>query len=182
MSTFGLGNVKIKELNDLIKKDPKDPWPHFMLAEIYSDYDYDNAIKEYDSAISLDPHVVDFHYKKALLLFRLGKFKEAIDCLENASLIDYSNSSMYYYFEGTLYDENKDYTHAIEKYMKALDKDKDNIWIFEAMILDMIQVGFLDKAIEEIDKKILEDKKDVKFLSDLKEKVMRLKSNVNKSA
>lgn len=146
--------LRIEELRKLSQINPSDPWPHFMLGEIYSMINPEEALKEYDEAIRLDPHVVDFHYKKALLLFNQGKVEEALNCLEKASIIDYKNFSTYHYLKGVLLDEKGRYEEAIKEYEKALKKDPDNVWILEAKLLDMIELGLVSEALQEIDRKL----------------------------
>ncbi|WP_236752822.1 tetratricopeptide repeat protein [Acidianus sp. HS-5] len=143
--------IRIEELRKLSQINPSDPWPHFMLGEIYSETDPESALKEYDEAIKLDPHVTDFHYKKALLLFKIGKVNDALDCLEKASVIDYKNSSTYHYLKGTLLDEMGKYNEAIKEYEKAIEKDPNNVWIIEAKLLDMIELGLITEALSELD-------------------------------
>ncbi|BFH74625.1 hypothetical protein SJAV_25690 [Sulfurisphaera javensis] len=147
-----LGEVRIKELKELMAKDPKDPWPHFMLGEIYFNNEmYEKALEEYEIAIKLDPHVPDFYYKKALSLVKLRREEEAIKTLQKARIIDYQNAETYYFLEGNILEELGKYEEAIKVYNDALSK-RFNEWIFEAKILDLLELGKYEEAIKEIDK------------------------------
>ncbi|QGR19791.1 tetratricopeptide repeat protein [Stygiolobus azoricus] len=167
--------LKIEELRRLSQINPSDPWPHFLLGEIYSTLNPEEALKEYNEAIKLDPHVIDFHYKKALLLFNLGKIDEALECLEKASIIDYKNSSIYYFLKGNFLDELGKYDEAIKEYEKAIKKDPNNPWIIEAKILDMVELGLVNEALNEIDN-ILKTK-NFKNLIMLREKIVKISQN-----
>ncbi|AWR93865.1 tetratricopeptide repeat protein [Acidianus brierleyi] len=167
--------LKVEELRKLSQINPLDPWPHFMLGEIYSTLNPEEALKEYNEAIKLDPHVIDFHYKKALLLFNLGKIDEALECLEKASIIDYKNFSMYHYLKGNFLDEKGKYDEAIKEYEKAIEKDPNNVWIIESKLLDMVELGLVTEALNEIDN-ILKAK-NFKDLIMLREKIVKINQN-----
>jgi tetratricopeptide (TPR) repeat protein len=167
--------LKIEELKKLSQINPSDPWPHFMLGEIYSTLNIKEALNEYNEAIKLDPHVIDFHYKKALLLFKNDNINDALECLEKASIVDYKNFSTYHYLKGSLLDEKGEYEKAIGEYEKAIEKDPNNIWILEAKLLDMVEIGLVLEAINEIDN-ILKVKNNQDLIK-LKEKIIKLSHN-----
>lgn len=167
-----LGKVRIKELEELTIKDPKDPWPNFMLGEIYFENEiYEKAVEEYEIAINKEPHVPDFYYKKALSLIKLGKVNEALETLRKARVIDYQNLEIYLFLEGNILDELGRYEEAIKIYEEALKK-KFNEWIFEALILDLIEENKINEALKRINEELTKHPS-IK-LRQLKEKILKM--------
>ncbi|MBB5252705.1 tetratricopeptide repeat protein [Sulfurisphaera ohwakuensis] len=166
-------NLRIKELQLLINADKKNPWYHFELAQLLELTEPQKALEEYNLSIKLDPHIEDFHYKKALLLQRLGKLDEAIKALEWATVIDYQHALFYYYVIGSMLDEEGRFEEAIKAYKKALIKDPNNEWLIEAIVLDLLELGRKEEALQFLDEAITKIKKEE--LVNFKREILRIK-------
>lgn len=75
----------IAHLNKSIQKDPSDPRPHTLIAEIYSDLgDYDKAIPEFEKAINNDPRYTPLLFNVADLYCRKRDFSKACEYFRSA--------------------------------------------------------------------------------------------------
>jgi len=85
-------SVAIKEaekaLNKAIQLDPKSVWTYNELGALYTDEkQYENAVVEYDKALTIDPNY-KYAYAKAFPLRMLGHYQEAVAALTKAIEID----------------------------------------------------------------------------------------------
>lgn len=70
---------KVRLWSDIVKKSPAKPRPNLQLAELYTDMGYINdAMKQYQKAISLKPDSGDAHMSISRLYAYLGHYDEAI--------------------------------------------------------------------------------------------------------
>lgn len=114
---------------------------------------YNEAIKAYDEAISLDPEYVNAWYAKGNNLNNLGRYNEAIEAYDGAIRLDpkYENA---WYGKGVNLKKLERYDEAIKAYDEAirLDPKDAKAWCAKGNALDM--QGKYDEAIENYDEAI----------------------------
>lgn len=137
-------------LNQLIARSPNDPDLYFDRGLLYGDArEFDDAIRDYSTAIKLDPKYTEAYYFRALAYGRLGHHDKAID--DYTRIIKMSpnhvdayrmlgfeyfetrqydqatrlapNDPLPYLFRGDLYLELNEYTLAEAEYKRAYDLD-----------------------------------------------------------
>jgi tetratricopeptide (TPR) repeat protein len=98
----------------------------YRMALIYAlELDFEEAIKEFDKAIELDPKNPDSHYNKGVALYKLHRYEEAIEEFDKAIELD-PNNPVYHNNKGNALDDMGKYEEAIEEYDKAIELDPNN--------------------------------------------------------
>ncbi len=102
------------------------PGTHAYLAgnKRFEDGDYEQALREYEAALSQDPEAPHFVRAKARALMQLGRDQEALEWFNRAlELQPYFAGT--YANRGILYDRMGEYTLAIADYERALELDSE---------------------------------------------------------
>ena len=87
-------SVTLKKFTELRAKYPLNPGIPAQIALISADMgDYDNALKYFDIAASIDPRNASHIYNKAIVLDKKGDVKGAIQLYERALLMDASGAA-----------------------------------------------------------------------------------------
>lgn len=88
---------------------------------------YDAAIEKYKAALALEPQNASANYNMGFALYKLGKNKEAIPCLEKAAQTAESVplKAGIYKLLGAVYDQDNQPQKAIENYTMGLKIDPD---------------------------------------------------------
>jgi tetratricopeptide (TPR) repeat protein len=123
---------------------------HFVRAWNYDEQEgrLDKAIKEYQSALRIDPAYADAHNNLGWIYERQGRLDEAVAEYENAIQLD-PNSIVTYRNLGRVYGKKKRFDEAIKSLLAALEIDPNDAsthfqlgWVYG-------EKGRLDKAITE---------------------------------
>jgi tetratricopeptide (TPR) repeat protein len=119
----------------------------------YDSSNYQEAIKEYDKAIELNPNHINAWYNKALSLGALQLHEEAIEAYNRVVAIEpnYANA---WYNKGLASSSLKKYGEAIEAYDKAISIESNfaNAWYNKGLAYDGLKK--YREAIEAYDKSI----------------------------
>lgn len=94
--------------------------------------DKNKAIALFDQCLALNYSFMEAYREKAIALYDLGKYKEAINVLEKATTLQ-NNFDEGYYFMGRCYEKLKDIPKAIEAYQTALMYDPNYIEAKDAL-------------------------------------------------
>ncbi len=81
---------------------------------------YEEAMKDYKTAVKLDPKEGKAYYRMGTIYEKDGKYKEAIDSYTNA-IKCYPNEGYYYYKRGKLYLELGDETLAKKDFTRSCE-------------------------------------------------------------
>jgi tetratricopeptide (TPR) repeat protein len=125
--------------------------------EHYDKKEYEEAIKNYDKAIELDPKYSDPWNNKGISLAILGKDEEAIECFDKALAID-PNYVLAWNNKGNALTNLGKYNEAIECYDKAIQIKPDDAmgWYNKGNVLGKL-LGKYNEAIECFDKALAID-------------------------
>jgi tetratricopeptide (TPR) repeat protein len=112
-------------------KSAKDAW---FIKGLYYNYinEPKNAIPFLDSCLSTDYTYMYAYREKAIALYNLSKYKDAIDVLKRAVTIQ-NNFDEGYFWLGKCYEKLGQKEDAIESYQNALLYDKDYVEAREAL-------------------------------------------------
>ncbi|HMS68105.1 MAG TPA: tetratricopeptide repeat protein, partial [Saprospiraceae bacterium] len=109
------------------KKKASDDWSTLFLKG--SDYankgDFENAIKAYEKAITLNPDDASAYYNLGNSYANKGDFENAIKAYEKAITLNPDNASAYYNL-GISYGNKDDFENAIKAYEKAITLNPDD--------------------------------------------------------
>lgn len=115
--------------------------------------DYENAIKEYEKALELEPNSGTAHYEIAYSYFLKGDYKCAVRYSENAIGLETDNQLLNYIMLGNALDMLGKQKRAIKVYEKAM-KEFDHYLLSYNYALTCLKVDKVDKAYEAILKAI----------------------------
>jgi len=117
---------------------------------------YEEAIKEYDKALAIDPNYRDAHNNKGVALYLLGRHEEAIKEYDKALAIDPNFKEAHYNKGAALYLLGR-HEEAIKEYDKALaiDPNFKEAHNNKGYVLD--NLGRHEEAIKELDKALAID-------------------------
>jgi spermidine synthase len=113
---------------------------------------FDEAIKYFDKALSLDPNYPDARYKMGTTLMAAGRVDEAISEL-NQALQTSNNPAEIYTNLGAIYEQLGKYELASRNWNKAADLKPDNISVLNSMAwllatVDNPSIQDANKAVE----------------------------------
>jgi len=116
---------RANKLLQAIEQDPNNIRYHQKLARTYYTLkDYDNAIKQCDVAININPNDPYNYTLKGATLFKKGEYKDAAILHEKAILLDSTYSSAYYNLALTY--EKIDKNIALKKWKEYLNVAQDD--------------------------------------------------------
>ncbi len=102
-----------------------DAQSHFQAGDdLYQQGRYEDACREYEQCVALDPGIAGAWNNWGIALRRLGKLKEAIEKYEKALNLDHNYALPYHNWGNALYDLQK-YAAAFDKYQQAVAKKPD---------------------------------------------------------
>lgn len=106
----------------------------YFIKGLYFNYlnDQSTAIRYFDSAIALDYSYMFAYREKAIALYGLNKFGEALKVLQRAVTVQ-NNFDEGYYWMGRVYEKLDSTQKAVESYQMALLYDKNFIEAKEAL-------------------------------------------------
>lgn len=110
----------------ILDADPENPEAMDALLGLARAYgsagEYDKALAQFDELTRRFPEVAAIHADRALTLFNMNRTEEAIQAYEDAARIDPFDSQILN-DTGLVYQGVKDYSKAIEMFMKAIELD-----------------------------------------------------------
>jgi TolB-like protein/Flp pilus assembly protein TadD len=121
---------------------------HAVLASVKYDYEWkrEEAEREYQRAISLDPGHATAHHWYAIFLGDCGRLDEALEEIERAQELD-PLSPIITSVSGWIYYCRREYERAIEQYQRAIGQDPDFDPAYGALALAYIQQRDIEKAL-----------------------------------
>ena len=132
-----------------VKNSPHSPRAHNNLADAYEKKGlYDEAIKEYQEALRLNPGRSEFYYNLGNVYYAKGLYEEAIKEYQEALRLDPGKIDTYYNL-GNVYDSKGLYDEAIEEYRQALRLDPNNKDVHNNLGNVYEKIGLYDEAIKE---------------------------------
>ncbi|RYY70575.1 MAG: tetratricopeptide repeat protein [Chitinophagaceae bacterium] len=94
--------------------------------------DKNKALGFFDQCLSISYSFMEAYREKAITLYDLGKYKEAIVVLDKATTVQ-NNFDEGYYYKGRCYEKLKDVPKAIEAYQMALMYDPNYLEAKDAL-------------------------------------------------
>ncbi len=152
---------------------------HSALADhrCWREWDWENAEKEYQEALRLNPNYAGAHHGYSLLLCIMGRLGEALPHMELAIELDPLNPS-HYSFYGQILGANHRYDDAIAALRTALEMNPNlgglalgwMVWAYEAK-------GMYDEALA-IARKMWADDAEAAEVEDAKKRLAGLRGTV----
>ena len=109
--------------------------------------DFDNAIKDYNRAIQLEPDYAEVYNNRGTAYANKDEFDNAIENFDKAIQLqpDYVNA---YHNRGTAYINKGEYNQAIKDFSKAIDLDFEHVVLLieDAVWLTMQKTGFTEPS------------------------------------
>ncbi|MBQ8914310.1 MAG: tetratricopeptide repeat protein, partial [Lachnospiraceae bacterium] len=110
------------------------------------------ALSYLNKLIQVNPNHKSAYGRMGLINKGMNKYDQALECFDNQLKI---NPHPYFLYEkATVYVKKKEYTNALENYLRAADKEKDNSYIYREIGLLYEHLKEYDKAINAFDKAI----------------------------
>jgi len=127
---------------------PRDAEMRTNLGILFAELgNFNNARKEMEKAIKINPYYSDAYYNLALLFSKTGENKKTIRLLKKA--IKLKPSSIIYLVElGNAYLEDKDLKSAYDTYMNALERNPNSVEIHTDLGRVLYEMGRLNEAEE----------------------------------
>ena len=114
-------------LKKCIQLNPQSSIGHYELGVLYFDQgQFENSVSMLQKATSIRPDYQDAYEELGIALRRAGRNDEAIDALNRAIELDPEAGNAYMGLGDVYYYGTKDYSKAIDAYIKGLEYDKDN--------------------------------------------------------
>jgi tetratricopeptide (TPR) repeat protein len=108
--------------------------------------DYFRAQQCYEEAARLAPHKVEPHVSRGVVALQAGSLDEAGRAFGQALQVD-DRCAEAYAGLGMVAQQRQDYARAFELYMKALDRDVNNLVALLGLFQSSIQMGTFSKII-----------------------------------
>jgi len=155
----------LKKTDELIAKDPKNEFYHLQksyllyFVSLYEfetigpeqvDKRFEEALKEINIAIGLNPNISAFYFYKAIIPLMLKKTDEALKEIDIA--IELNPNKMFYYFKGHMLFILRRYEEALEEYNKALSMDPNDKEARKYKIEILMLMQNYEDVLEEYDK------------------------------
>ncbi|KAI9219802.1 NMDA receptor-regulated protein 1-domain-containing protein [Blastocladiella britannica] len=109
--------------------------------KLYENKQHKKGLKDVDAILKKFPEHGESHSMRGLFLSELDRKPEAYDEALKGTQLD-PGSHMVWHIQGLVYRKDKDYTHAIECYKKALSIDAHNVQILRD--LSIMQISLRD--------------------------------------
>ena len=165
--TTKMSKTKQKELKAAEKTQGD---PSQLLIKANETDNYEEKLKLYDEALTLDPLYLDAWIQKGFALDRVGRSEEALACYDKALEIDPENPGLRC-LKGFAFNNLRKYEQSIECYDEVLSMNPDNVfsWSQKGSVLESL--GRYNEAMDCYDRALKIDPTD--YL--LREKKQRLR-------
>jgi tetratricopeptide (TPR) repeat protein len=131
--------------------------------------DYEDKLRLFDKALTLDPLYLDAWIQKGFALDRMGKSKEALACYDKALEIDPENLGVRC-LKGFAFNNLKEFEKSIESYDEVLKVNPDDVFALYQKGSSLESLGRYGEAMQCYDKALDIDPADAL----IREKKMRL--------
>ena len=131
--------------------------------------DYEDKLRLYDKALTLDPLYLDAWIQKGFALDRMGKSKEALACYDKALEIDPENMGVRC-LKGFAFSNLKEFEKSIESYDEVLKVNPDDVFALYQKGSSLESLGRYGEAMKCYDKALEIDPADTL----VREKKLRL--------
>jgi tetratricopeptide (TPR) repeat protein len=163
-----MDNMKQEESEAAEKTgEPEDP--RQLLAKASETDSYEDKLRLYDKALTLDPSFLDAWIQKGFALDRMGKSREALVCYDKALEIDPENRGIRC-LKGFAFNNLKEFEKSIESYDEVLKTNPEDVFSLYQKGLVLESLGRYGEAMKCYDKALEIDPTDVL----IKEKQTRL--------
>ena len=133
--------------SDTVKKSPLKARPHYNLGNSFNFRGkMEEAIKEYQAAIQINPEYADAYLNLGVAYASLGVEDRAERALKKAVQLEPYDAEAYYNL-GLLYANRKLHPLAVEQYKKAISLNPDSAKILNNFGIALAEMGRLDEAI-----------------------------------
>jgi len=140
--------LAIEQYEEIVKLDPRSMDDHMMLGRLYqADNQLQKAEAEEKTAVKLAPDSEDAVLALAMLYNEQGDSTKAAQTL--AAVPENNRSAKLYSLMGATYDQQKDYTKAIDAYQHAIALDRDNLDAIRGLADSLLNSGQTDKALQQ---------------------------------
>ena len=124
---------------------------HYFLAEIFaSRHQHDRAVEHYQRVVDLEPQGQghNAHHQLGLALGRMSRLEEAIEVLQTAAELHFTQSHTHYDLGRVLFTDNR-FEDAITAFEQAVELDPGIPHFHEALGDALKQVGRIEEAVGE---------------------------------
>ena len=111
------------------------------------------AIKEYEIAIKLDPEIAGYYYNKGIAMQNLKNYVGAIIAYENAIALDPKDPN-FHYNRATALDSIKRWDDAIKEYDEVIKLDPQKSYYYGNKGLDLADIQRYSEAVNEFNNAI----------------------------
>lgn len=140
--------LAIEQYQEIVKLDPSSVEDHMMLGRLYqADNQVQKAEDEEKTAVKLAPDSEDAVMALAMLYDEQGETTKAAETL--VTVPENNRSAKLYSVLGATYDQQKDYSKAIDAYRHAVALDRDNLDAIRGLADALLNNGQTDKALEQ---------------------------------
>jgi Flp pilus assembly protein TadD len=136
-------------LLDIMKKSPRKARPHYILGFLYDEGgQVDNAIREFEVALTLDPNYAEAHNNLGVAYFKKGWMDKAVERFQIAIRLDSKYADAYNNL-GYVYNAKGWFDKAIEQYEMSLKLQSDSAETRNNLGVAYKNKGWIDRAIGE---------------------------------
>lgn len=173
--TVNMNEVKQKELETAEKtEEPVDP--RQLLIKACKTDNYEDKLKLYDKALTLDPLYIDAWIQKGFALDRMEKSIEALACYDRVLEIDPENLGVRC-LKGFAFNNLAEFEKSIECYDEVLKINPEDIFSWYQKGSALESIGKFGEAMESYDRALEIDPTDVL----IREKKMKLMGIIYKN-
>ena len=146
--TDNILKLAIEQYEQIVKLEPDNVDDHLLLGRLYGlNNDLQKAEAEYKLAVKLQPDSEEAVTTLALLYNQEGDSARAAQTL--STIPDAARSAKLYAALGATYEQQKNYTKAIEAYRKAITLDRDNLDAIRGLAQNLMFDGQTSAALEQ---------------------------------
>ena len=139
---------EIELWKDCVKKAPQKERTHHNLGySYYEEGRLEEARKEFEEALTLNPDYALSRYNLGLVYYRKGMMKEAIDCYKKAIVLDSAPPETYYNL-GLAYHQRGHYSDAVKAFKTFLKAKPDYENAYNNLGLAYRRLKRWDQAVE----------------------------------
>ncbi|MCU1297349.1 MAG: Tetratricopeptide repeat protein, partial [Acidobacteriaceae bacterium] len=144
--TDNILKLAIEQYQQIVKLEPDSTDDHLLLGRLYAlNNDLQKAEAEYKLAVKLQPDSEEAITTLALLYNQEGDSTRAAQTL--SSVPDAARSAKLYSALGATYEQQKDYSKAIDAYRKAVALDRDNLDAIRGLAQNLMFDGQTEAAL-----------------------------------
>jgi tetratricopeptide (TPR) repeat protein len=140
--------LAIEQYQEIVKQDPKSLEDHLLLGRLYRlNNDMVNSEQEFRTAVQLQPDSEEAVSTLSYLYNEEGNYDRALNIL--LSVPENSRSAKLYAALGYTYEQKKEFKSAIQAYLKAVNKDHDNLDAMRGLAQNLLNDNQPDAALDQ---------------------------------